>query len=91
MENLKNNMAITEHPSIKTSGMGFEPRNSNSIPFSFKSDSNNFLLSGTRVQTKAFMRHLIERFGESARLGDVLNGSKITERKLENIEERRNI
>ena len=91
MENLKNNMAITEHPSIKTSGTGFEPRNSNSIPFSFKSDSNNFLLSGTRVQTKAFMRHLIERFGESARLGDVLNGSKITERKLEPIEERRNI
>ena len=72
------------------SGMGFEPHNSNSIPFSFKNDANNFLLSGTRVQTKAFMRHLIERFGESARLGDVL-GSKITERKLENIEERRNI
>ena len=62
-----------------------------SIPFSFKNDSNNFLLSGTRVQTKAFMRHLIERFGEDARLGDVLNGSKITERKLEPIEERRNI
>ena len=70
--------------------MGFEPRNSNLIPFSFKNDSNNFLLSGTRVQTKAFMRHLIERFGEDARLGDVL-GSKITERKLDNIEERRNI
>ena len=83
-------MAITEHPSIKMSGMGFEPRNSNSIPFSFKSDSNNFLLSGTRVQIKSFMRHLIERFGEDARLGDVL-GSKITERKLEPIEERRNI
>ena len=61
------------------------------IPFSFKNDSNNFLLYGTRPQIKAFMRHLIERFGESARLGDVLSGSKITERKLENIEERRNI
>ena len=60
------------------------------VPFSFKSDSNNFLLSGTRAQIKAFMDHLIERFGEDARLGDVL-GSKITERKLENIEERRNI
>ena len=60
------------------------------IPFSFKNDSNNFLLSGTRVQIKAFMRHLIERFGEDARLGDVL-GSKITERKLENIEERSEI
>ena len=60
------------------------------MPFSFKNDSNNFLLSGTRPQIKAFMRHLIERFGESARLGDVL-GSKVTERKLENIEERRNI
>ena len=62
-----------------------------SIPFSFKNDSNNFVLSGTRVQIKAFMRHLIERFGEDARLGDVLNGSKITERKLENIEERSEI
>ena len=61
------------------------------IPFSFKSDSNNFLLYGTRPQIKAFMRHLIERFGEDARLGDVLNGSKITERKLENIEERSEI
>ena len=61
-----------------------------SIPFSFKNDSNNFLLSGTRVQTKAFMRHLIERFGESARLGDVL-GSKITEHMLENIKERSEI
>ena len=28
MENLKNNMAITEHPSIKMSGMGFEPMTS---------------------------------------------------------------
>lgn len=55
-----------------------------SIPFSFKNDSNNFLLSGTRVQTKAFMRHLIERFGESARLGDVLSGTspKVHEPKL---------
>ena len=61
------------------------------IPFSFKNDSNNFLLYGTRPQIKAFMRHLIERFGEDARLGDVLNGSKITERKLENIEERSEI
>ena len=61
------------------------------IPFSFKNDSNNFLLYGTRPQIKAFMRHLIERFGESARLGDVLSGSKITERKLENIEERSEI
>ena len=62
-----------------------------SIPFSFKNDSNNFLLYGTRPQIKAFMRHLIERFGEDARLGDVLGGSKITERKLENIEERSKI
>ena len=61
------------------------------IPFSFKNDSNNFLLYGTRPQIKAFMRHLIERFGEDARLGDVLSGSKITERKLENIEERSEI
>ena len=61
------------------------------IPFSFKNDSNNFLLYGTRPQIKAFMRHLIERFGEDARLGDVLGGSKITERKLENIEERSKI
>ena len=61
------------------------------IPFSFKNDSNNFLLYGTRPQIKAFMRHLIERFGEDARLGDVLGGSKITERKLENIEERSEI
>ena len=61
------------------------------IPFSFKNDSNNFLLYGTRPQIKAFMRHLIERFGEDARLGDVLSGSKITERRLENIEERSEI
>jgi hypothetical protein len=88
MENPKNNMAEVQ-PDSKNVGDGIlTPRIS--IPFSFKNDSNNFLLSGTRVQTKAFMRHLIERFGESARLGDVL-GSKITERKLENIEERRNI
>ena len=61
------------------------------MPFSFKNDSNNFLLYGTRPQIKAFMRHLIERFGEDARLGDVLSGSKITERRLENIEERSEI
>ena len=61
------------------------------MPFSFKNDSNNFLLYGTRPQIKAFMRHLIERFGEDARLGDVLTGSKITERRLENIEERSEI
>ena len=85
MENTKNNMPTIEYLSSNPI-----PDNFNSIPFSFKSDSNNFVLSGTRVQIKAFMRHLIERFGEDARLGDVL-GSKITERKLENIEERRNI
>jgi hypothetical protein len=89
MENPKNNMAAVQ-PDSKNVGDGILTPHI-SIPFSFKSDSNNFLLSGTRVQTKAFMRHLIERFGEDARLGDVLNGSKITERKLENIEERRNI
>ena len=61
------------------------------LPFSFKNDSNNFVLSGTRVQIKAFMRHLIERFGEDARLGDVLNGSEITEHMLENIKERSEI
>lgn len=88
MENPKNNMAAVQ-PDNKNVGDGILTPHS-SIPFSFKNDSNNFLLSGTRVQTKAFMRHLIERFGESARLGDVL-GSKITERKLEPIEERRNI
>ena len=88
MENPKNNMAEVELDSKKCRGWDLNPPVS--IPFSFKNDSNNFLLSGTRVQTKAFMRHLIERFGESARLGDVL-GSKITERKLEPIEERRNI
>ena len=88
MENPKNNMAAVQ-PDSKNVGDGILTPHI-SIPFSFKNDSNNFLLSGTRVQTKAFMRHLIERFGESARLGDVL-GSKITERKLENIEERRNI
>ena len=54
------------------------------IPFSFKNDSNNFLLYGTRPQIKAFMRHLIERFGEDARLGDVLSGTspKVHEPKL---------
>ena len=88
MENPKNNMAAVQ-PDSKNVGDGILTPHI-SIPFSFKNDSNNFLLSGTRVQIKAFMRHLIERFGESARLGDVL-GSKITERKLENIEERRNI
>ena len=88
MENPKNNMAAVQPDSKNVGGGILTPHIS--IPFSFKNDSNNFLLSGTRVQTKAFMRHLIERFGESARLGDVL-GSKITERKLEPIEERRNI
>jgi hypothetical protein len=86
MENTKNSMAAFQ-PGDKNVG---DEILTDPIPFSFKSDSNNFLLSGTRVQIKAFMRHLIERFGEDARLGDVL-GSKITERKLENIEERRNI
>ena len=87
MKNIKNSMAAIQ-PDSKNVGDEIltEP-----MPFSFKNDSNNFLLSGTRPQIKAFMRHLIERFGESARLGDVLSGSKITERKLENIEERRNI
>ena len=79
MENPKNNMAAVQPDSKNVGGGILTPHIS--IPFSFKNDSNNFLLSGTRVQTKAFMRHLIERFGESARLGDVL-GSKITERKL---------
>ena len=87
MENLKNSMAEVQSDIKKCRGWDLNPV---SIPFSFKNDSNNFVLSGTRVQIKAFMRHLIERFGEDARLGDVL-GSKITERKLENIEERRNI
>ena len=87
MENIKNSMAEVQSDIKKCRGWDLNPV---SIPFSFKNDSNNFVLSGTRVQIKAFMRHLIERFGESARLGDVL-GSKITERKLENIEERRNI
>ena len=88
MENPKNNMAAVQ-PDSKNVGDGILTPHI-SIPFSLKNDANNFLLSGTRPQTKAFMRHLIERFGEDARLGDVL-GSKITERKLENIEERRNI
>ena len=87
MENIKNSMAEVQSDIKKCRGWDLNPV---SIPFSFKNDSNNFVLSGTRVQIKAFMRHLIERFGESARLGDVL-GSKITERKLEPIEERRNI
>ena len=56
-----------------------------------KSDSNNFIFYGSKIELKAFMRHLIERFGEDARLGDVLTGSKITERRLENIEERSEI
>ena len=87
MKNIKNSMAAIQPDSKNVGGeILTEP-----MPFSFKNDSNNFLLSGTRPQIKAFMRHLIERFGESARLGDVLSGSKITERKLENIEERRNI
>ena len=89
MENIKNSIAEVQSDSKKCRGWDLNPPIS--IPFSFKNDTNNFLLSGTRVQTKAFMRYLIERFGEDARLGDVLNGSKITERKLENIEERRNI
>ena len=89
MKNIKNSMAAFQ-PGDKNVGGGILTPHI-SIPFSFKNDSNNFLLSGTRVQTKAFMRHLIERFGESARLGDVLSGSKITERKLENIEERSGI
>ena len=87
MENIKNSIAEVQSDIKKRREWDLNPV---SIPFSFKNDSNNFVLSGTRVQTKAFMRHLIERFGEDARLGDVL-GSKITERKLENIEERRNI
>ena len=86
MKNIKNSMAAIQPDSKNVGGeILTEP-----MPFSFKNDSNNFLLSGTRPQIKAFMRHLIERFGEDARLGDVL-GSKITERKLENIEERRSI
>ena len=82
MENPKNNMAEVELDSKKCRGWDLNPPVS--IPFSFKNDSNNFLLSGTRVQTKAFMRHLIERFGEDARLGDVLSGTspKVHEPKL---------
>ena len=87
MENIKNSIAEVQSDIKKRREWDLNPV---SIPFSFKNDSNNFVLSGTRVQIKAFMRHLIERFGEDARLGDVL-GSKITERKLENIEERRSI
>ena len=87
MENTKNSMAAFQ-PGDKNVGGEIL---TDPIPFSFKNDSNNFLLSGTRVQTKAFMRHLIERFGEDARLGDILSGSKITERRLENIEERSEI
>ena len=64
--------------------------NQKDITFKVESDSSNMFVYGSKSQLKAFMRHLIERFGEDARLGDVL-GSKITERKLEPIEERRNI
>ena len=56
-----------------------------------KSDSNNFIFYGSKIELKAFMKHLVGRFGDSARLGDVLSGSKITERRLDKIEERRNI
>ena len=87
MENTKNNMAAFQPDGKNVGGEIL----TDPIPFSFKNDSNNFLLYGTRPQIKAFMRHLIERFGDSARLGDVLSGSKITERRLDKIEERRNI
>ena len=65
--------------------------NQKDITFKVESDSSNMFVYGSKSQLKAFMAHLIGCFGEDARLGDVLNGSKITERKLENIEERRNI
>ena len=83
MENIKNSIAEVQSDIKKRREWDLNPV---SIPFSFKNDSNNFVLSGTRVQIKAFMRHLIERFGEDARLGDVLSGTspKVHEPKLNN-------
>ena len=86
-------MAATSFDNMETSELEYGPKG-NRTPktgLEFKSDSNNLIISGNIQEIKAFMSHLVERFGADARLGDVLNGSKITERKLEFISERREI
>ncbi len=47
-----------------------------------RSDSNNLVISGSLSQIKNFWSHMSERFGGSARLGDILDGSIAPERKL---------
>ena len=79
-------MATTSFDNMRTSKLEYGPKG-NRTPktgLEFKSDSNNLIISGNIQEIKAFMSHLVGRFGADARLGDVLSGAcpKVHEPKL---------
>jgi hypothetical protein len=60
--------------------------NQKDITFKVESDSSNMFVYGSKSQLKAFMAHLIGCFGEGARLGEILDGSIVSEHLLGNDE-----